>query len=141
MTTTDQFRNALRDLEAKAKEMELDKKLTAFADQADQYLHRAATKAGNLAQENRERIDEQLVRAGGAVDGKTDGKYASYVEKVRDGVMTGVDWVADQRGPASPGAGTAGGAEPAAGGAESAAEGGASTTDEDVSPDGPPPSQ
>ena len=34
MTTTDQLRTVLRDLEAKAKEMELDKKLTTFADQA-----------------------------------------------------------------------------------------------------------
>lgn len=97
MTTTDQFRNALRDLEAKAKEMELDKKLTTFADQADHYLQRVATKAGELAHDNRERIDEQLTRAGDAVDGKTEGKYSSYVGKVRTGVMTGVDWVAEQR--------------------------------------------
>ncbi|MEO5610887.1 MAG: antitoxin [Ornithinibacter sp.] len=105
MTTTDQLRNALRDLEAKAKEMELDKKLTTFADQADHYLQRAATKAGELAHDNRERIDEQLARAGDAVDGKTEGKYSSYVGKVRTGVMTGVDWVADQRpATAAPGA-------------------------------------
>ena len=97
MTTTDQLRNALRDLEAKAKEMELDKKLTTFADQADHYLQRVATKAGELARDNRERIDDQLARAGDAVDGKTEGKYSSYVGKVRTGVMTGVDWVADQR--------------------------------------------
>jgi len=97
MTTTDQLRNALRDLEAKAREMDLEAKLTTFADQADHYLQLAATKAGELAHDNRERIDDQLTRAGAAVDGRTDGKYASYVGKLHVGVMSGVDWVADQR--------------------------------------------
>lgn len=133
MSTTDQLRNALRDLEERAKEMEIEKKLAAFADQADEYLQRAASKAGDLAQDNRGRIDEQLARAGGAVDGKTDGKYASYVEKVREGIMTGVDWVADQRGATEPGA-----AGPT--GTATTADGGAPTADEHISHDGPPPS-
>lgn len=97
MTTTDQLRNALRDLEAKAREMDLESKLTTFADQADHYLQLAATRAGELAHDNRERIDDQLTKAGAAVDGRTDGKYASYVGKLHVGVMSGVDWVADQR--------------------------------------------
>ncbi len=109
MSSADQLRNALRDLETKARELELDKKLSTFADQADQHLRRAATTVGELAHDNRGRIDDQLTRAGAAVDGKTDGRYSSYVGRVRTGVLTGVDWVADQRqpDPSPPGSTTA----------------------------------
>ncbi len=97
MTATDQLRTVIRDLEAKAKELELDKKLATFADQADHYLRVAATRAGDFAAENRERVEATLDKAGSKVDEKTDGKYHSYVGKVRAGVLTGVDWVAEQR--------------------------------------------
>lgn len=97
MTATDQIRTVIRDLEAKAKEMELDKKLTTFADQADHYLRVAATRAGEYAAENRERVEATLDKAGTKVDEKTDGKYHRTVDKVRAGVLTGVDWVAEQR--------------------------------------------
>lgn len=98
MTATDQLRTVLRDLEAKARELELDKKLSTFADQADHYLRTAASRAGEYAAENRDRVEATLDRAGSKVDEKTDGKYHTYVGKVRDGVLTGVDWVAEQRG-------------------------------------------
>jgi ElaB/YqjD/DUF883 family membrane-anchored ribosome-binding protein len=97
MTTTDQLRTVLRDLEAKAKEMELDKKLTTFADQADQFLRVAATRAGEYAAENRERVEATLDKAGAKVDEKTEGKYNASFAKVRAGVLTGVDWVVEQR--------------------------------------------
>jgi ElaB/YqjD/DUF883 family membrane-anchored ribosome-binding protein len=97
MTATDQLRAALRDLEAKARELELDKKLESFADQADHYLHEAAVKAGDYAHDNRDRVEETLDKAGAKVDEKTDGKYTRYVEKLRTGVLVGVDWVAQQR--------------------------------------------
>ncbi|MFL6168986.1 MAG: Rv0909 family putative TA system antitoxin [Ornithinibacter sp.] len=97
MTATDQLRAALRDLEAKARELELDKKLESFADQVDHYLHEAAVKAGDYAHDNRDRVEETLDKAGAKVDEKTDGKYTRYVEKLRTGVLVGVDWVAQQR--------------------------------------------
>jgi len=97
MTATDQLRAALRDLEAKARELELEKKLEAFADQADHYLREAAVKAGDYAHDNRERVEETLEKAGAKVDEKTDGKYSRYVEKLKTGVLVGVDWVAEQR--------------------------------------------
>lgn len=100
MTATDQIRTVIRDLEAKAKEMELDRRLATFADQADHYLRAAATRAGDYAAENRERVEAGLDKAGTKVDEKTDGKYHSYVGKVRAGVLSGVDWVAEQRDPA-----------------------------------------
>jgi len=97
MTTTDQLRTVLRDLEAKAKEMEIDKKLTVFADQADHFLRVAATKAGEYAAENRDRVESTLDKAGAKVDEKTDGKYHAYVGKVRAGVLVGMDWIVEQR--------------------------------------------
>jgi len=97
MTATDQLRAALRDLEAKARELELDKKLESFADQADHYLREAAVKAGDYAHDNRGRVEETLDKAGAKVDEKTEGKYTRYVEKLRTGVLVGVDWVAQQR--------------------------------------------
>ena len=97
MTATDQLRAALRDLEAKARELELDKKLETFADKADHSLREAAVKAGDYAHDNRGRVEESLDKAGAKVDEKTDGKYTRYVEKLRTGVLVGVDWVAQQR--------------------------------------------
>ena len=97
MNATDQLRAALRDLEAKARERELDKKIESFADQADQFLRTAAARVGAFAAENRERIDAKLTQAGESVDSRTEGKYHSYVDKVRAGVLSGVDWVAEQR--------------------------------------------
>jgi ElaB/YqjD/DUF883 family membrane-anchored ribosome-binding protein len=97
MTATDQLRAALRDLEAKARELELEKKLEAFADQADHYLREAAVKAGDYAHDNRDRVEEALDRAGSKVAEKTEGKYTRYVDKLKTGVLVGVDWVAEQR--------------------------------------------
>ena len=97
MTATDQLRAALRDLEAKARELELEKKLEAFADQADHYLREAAVKAGDYAHDHRDRVEGALDRAGSKVDEKTDGKYHRTVEKLKTGVLVGVDWVAEQR--------------------------------------------
>ena len=121
MTTTDQLRTVLRDLEAKAKEMELDKKLTTFADQADQFLRVAATRAGDYAAENRERVEATLDKAGAKVDEKTEGKYHASFAKVRAGVLTGVDWVVEQReSGATPDAGTAAGGDASSGTGETA---------------------
>ncbi len=97
MTATDQLRTVLRDLEAKAKELELDKKLTTFADSADTLLREAAARAGEYAAENRERVEGALDRAEAAVDSRTEGKYHRTVDKVKAGVLSGVDWVVEQR--------------------------------------------
>jgi ElaB/YqjD/DUF883 family membrane-anchored ribosome-binding protein len=102
MTATDQIRTVIRDLEAKAKQMELDRKLATFADQADHYLRIAANRAGDYAAEHRDSVEANLDKAGAKVDEKTEGKYTRYVGKVRAGVLTGVDWLAEQREPATP---------------------------------------
>jgi ElaB/YqjD/DUF883 family membrane-anchored ribosome-binding protein len=97
MTATDQLRAALHDLEAKARELELEKKLEKFADRADHYLREAAVKAGDYAHDNRARVEETLDKAGAKVAEKTDGKYTRYLDKLKTGVLVGVDWVAEQR--------------------------------------------
>ena len=118
MTATDQLRAALRDLEAKARELELEKKLEAFAEKADHYLREAAVKAGDYAHDNRDRVEGALASAGSKVDEKTDGKYHRTVEKLKTGVLGGVDWVAEQRDSSSTptwAQGSRWGAEPGAG--------------------------
>ena len=62
MTATDQLRAALHDLEAKARELELEKKLEKFADRADHYLREAAVKAGDYAHDNRDRVEGVIAR-------------------------------------------------------------------------------
>ena len=121
MTATDQIRTVLRDLEAKAKELELDKKLTTFADSADTLLREAAARAGEYAAENRERVEGALDRAEAAVDSRTEGKYHRTVDKVKAGVLSGVDWVVEQRDSAPRTTGTSAGdadATPPAGSAD-----------------------
>ena len=76
MTATDQLRAALRDLEAKARELELDKKLETFADQADHVPARGrrqapATTPPRTASASRPALDQ----AGCQGRQKTDGKY------------------------------------------------------------------
>ena len=128
MTATDQLRDALRTLEAKARELELDKKLEKFADSADHLLREAAVKAGDYAHDNRGKVEGALDRAGATVDEKTDGKYHRTVEKLKTGVLLGVDWVAEQReSTATPAwaAGSRWGAAPDAAGADAGSAGAA----------------
>lgn len=140
MTTTDQLRTVLRDLEAKAKEMELDKKLTTFADQADQFLRVAATRAGDYAAENRERVEATLDKAGAKVDEKTEGKYHASFAKVRAGVLTGVDWVVEQRETGTtPDAGTTTAGDPTSGAGETASASSPADTWSDVTDAAPAP--
>ena len=144
MTATDQLRDALRTLEAKARELELDKKLEKFADSADHLLREAAVKAGDYAHDNRGKVEGALDRAGATVDEKTDGKYHRTVEKVKTGVLLGVDWVAEQReSTATPAwaTGSRWGAAPDAAGADAASAGaagaGAPSPDADASAPAP----
>ena len=140
MTATDQLRAALRDLEAKARELELEKKLEAFADQADHYLREAAVKAGDYAHDNRGRVEETLDKAGAKVAEKTDGKYTRYVDKLKTGVLVGVDWVAEQRESSSTPSwaqGTRWGSEPDAGASPSDSDAPAAVPDVAAGSDAP----
>lgn len=140
MTATDQLRAALHDLEAKARELELEKKLEKFADRADHYLREAAVKAGDYAHDNRDRVEGALDRAGSKVDEKTDGKYHRTFEKVKTGVLVGVDWVAEQRESAATPSwaeGTRWGSEPDAAGTPSASSAPAAVPDVAAGSDAP----
>ncbi len=81
-----------------------------FEEQAEAVLNaaietfgRARVRAGELAHENRAKIDEALEKAGQVVDEKTGGKYHDAVEKVKAQAAKGVDLVEGEyaAGPAS----------------------------------------
>ena len=58
---------------------------------------RAKARAGEIAHENRSKIDEALDKAGRVVDEKTGGKYHDKVEKVKAQAARGVDLVEQER--------------------------------------------
>ncbi|KWX60228.1 antitoxin [Mycobacterium sp. NAZ190054] len=57
-------------------------------------------KAKNLLSKNADKVDTVIDKAGDLVDKKTQGKYASTVDKVQDAAKKAV---ADNAGPVSPG--------------------------------------
>lgn len=89
-------------LKAKAEEYQVERRLTEFADQADVYLRKAVAKAGELAHDNRDKVEDLLDKGAAAVDSKTHGKYSSQVAKVKSTVATGVSKLAEQRPSATP---------------------------------------
>lgn len=85
------------DLKAKIKDADVEKQLTHLVDEAEHLVGTASTKAGNLAHEKRDDVVGWLDKAAAAVNQKTDGKYATQVEKAREAVLKGVDKVAERR--------------------------------------------
>lgn len=70
---------------------------------------KARVRAGELAHQNRAKIDQTLDKAGKFVDDKTGGKYHDTVEKVKAQAAKGVEFVENERhGGTSPGTPTPG---------------------------------
>lgn len=84
-------------LKHKAEELDLQKKANELAEQAKVAAQQAKEKAGELAHENRDRIEGLADKAGHAIDEKTGGKYADKIAKAKEQVNRGVDKVAEQR--------------------------------------------
>jgi uncharacterized protein YjbJ (UPF0337 family) len=87
----------------------------------------AKEKAGDLAVDNRARVEGALDKAGAKIDEKTEGKYADKIAKAKSQVTKGVDKIAEGSsrtsgtGPASTGGtGTTWGGAATAGGAAAA---------------------
>ncbi len=57
----------------------------------------ASTKVGQVAHENRAKIDSVIDKAGKVVDDKTGGKYSSTIANVKAQAAKGVDLVERQR--------------------------------------------
>jgi ElaB/YqjD/DUF883 family membrane-anchored ribosome-binding protein len=81
----------------KAEELDLDTKARELADAAAKAAQQAKEKAGEIAHEQRGKVEEVLDKAGQAIDDKTEGKYHDKVVKAKDTVVKGVDKLAEQR--------------------------------------------
>lgn len=95
MTDKKDARRAIEDLE-------LDKKLAKVGSAASTFAQQAVTKAGGFAQDHRQTAHDWLGRAEGEVDRVTGGRAHDVVAKVRSGLASGVDIVADQGPDATP---------------------------------------
>lgn len=84
-------------LKHKAEELDLPTKANQLADQAKEAAQQAKEKAGELAHENRGRIEDLADKAGHAIDERTGGKYADKIAKAKEQVTRGVDKVAEGR--------------------------------------------
>lgn len=111
-------------LKHQADEMGLSEKASHLMEEAKKVAGQAKEKAGDLAVENRERVEGALDKAGAKIDEKTEGKYADKIAKAKSQVTKGVDKIAagssrtPGTGPASTGGtGTTWGSAAAAGGA------------------------
>lgn len=86
----------------KAEEFDLETKAKKLQEAAAQAAHQAREKAGELATDNRDKIDSAIGKASSAIDERTEGKYSDRIAKVKDQVNRSVDTVAkgDQSGDA-----------------------------------------
>ena len=89
-------------LKAKAEELDLQGKFDDLSEKAKHGLAEAKSKAGSVAHDSKEKVEGLLDKAGDAIDGKTDGKYADKVAKVKSKTTEIVDKVASNRPDATP---------------------------------------
>ena len=85
----------LDNLKKKAKELDLETKAKQLQEAATQAAHQARDKAGELATENRDKIDSAIGKASTAIDERTEGKYSDKIAKARVSINKGVDKVAE----------------------------------------------
>lgn len=88
-------------IKAKAEELDLSSKIDSLGSAAKEKLADAKSKAGEVAHDQKAKVEELLEKAGNALDEKTDGKYAEKVAAVKTKAGDLVDRVASHR----PGAG------------------------------------
>ena len=77
-------------IKAKADELGLVEKAKEAANTAQE-------KAGELAHDNKEKIDSAIDKAGAVIDEKTKGKYSDKIDKATGVAHKGTDIVAEQR--------------------------------------------
>lgn len=81
----------------KLDELEVDKHLHRLVDESGKVANEAVERAGGLAHERRDDVAGWLDTASGKVNEKTKGQYAEKVEKVRTGLLDGLDKLASRR--------------------------------------------
>ena len=89
--------NITETLKQKLDELDLDRRLNEFVDQAEKATHSALSQAGNYVHEHREDIDRMLDTATGKINQRTQDKYADQVGRVHAQVLTGVEKLARKR--------------------------------------------
>ncbi|MEI2779409.1 MAG: antitoxin [Tetrasphaera sp.] len=78
-------------------DLDLDRRVQELTQLAHKTVADLKAQAGNLAHDNREKVDAWVAKAGAAVDQRTDGKYHDKVEKFGIAVGNAVDKVAEKR--------------------------------------------
>ena len=84
-------------IKAKIKDVDVEKQLTELVDEGEKLVNDAVTKAGEVAHDKRDDVEGWLDKATGAINDKTEGKYADQVSKVRDTLLGGLDKLAQRR--------------------------------------------
>lgn len=88
-------------IKARIKDADVEKQLVELVDDGERIAKEAITRAGNVAHDRRGEVEGWLGKATGAVNEKTEGKYADKVTKVRDTLLEGLDKLAQRRTPDS----------------------------------------
>lgn len=78
-------------------DLDLDRRLKELGEFAQKTVADLKAQAGNLAHDNRDKVDEWVAKASAKVDERTDGKYHDKVQKFGIAVGNAVDKVAEQR--------------------------------------------
>ena len=91
-------------LKQKIDELDLDRRLNEAVENGEQLLRRAVETAGDLAHDHRDDVDRVLDRLTGSIEDRTDGRYTTRIEQVRDSLDAGLGRLADRRsdGPGTP---------------------------------------
>lgn len=89
--------NITETLKQKLDELDLDRRLNEFVDQAEKAAQTALSQAGGYVHQHREDIDRLLGTASGKINEKTQDKYADQVSKVQEHVISGVEKLAQKR--------------------------------------------
>jgi hypothetical protein len=84
-------------LKQKIDELDLDARLNDAVDQAERVVQRGLETAADLAREHRDEVDRALDRISASIDGRTEGKYADQVGRVRGKVELGLQKLAERR--------------------------------------------
>jgi ElaB/YqjD/DUF883 family membrane-anchored ribosome-binding protein len=84
-------------IKAKAEELDLSGKLDQLGDAASKALTDAKQKAGSVAHDQKGKVENLLDKAGSAIDGRTEGKYADKIAKAKNKAGDIVDKVASHR--------------------------------------------
>ena len=79
-------------------ELEIERRISEIAEQAEKALLVALAKAGDYAHEHSSDIEGMLEKASTAIDERTDGKFADTLDKVKEQVTLGVTKLAEKRG-------------------------------------------